>query len=415
MLVNVVGEFLQFVGGNPQSLRRVLPHGGHDFVVEIFDQLRRFLFDALGRLAHFAVEIIHASRSLRCSPPDFVIISRCCPGVNEGYNLFTFMNNVARLAPAQLAGFRQLLLSWYSCNKRDLPWRYTRDPYRVWVSEVMLQQTRVAAVIERYAQFLDQFPTVEKLSEAREAAVLAAWSGLGYYRRARNLYAAARIIVRRKQGVFPPDSASWRELPGIGRYTAAAIASIAFNEPTAVLDGNVERVLRRLFGGEASKGNLWTTAQFLMDPQTPGDFNQAMMELGAILCVPSQPQCSLCPIRRFCRSRGRGEVRSRKAPQQKRSVVYCLAMRANSVCLVRRRTNARVMPGMWELPEAASRKPSDEVLFSLAHSITVTNFKVLVVRRQLRRKRSWIRVSRVKSMPLTGLARKILRTAKVIE
>src|SRR5215467_4197010 len=144
--------------------------------------------------------------------------------------------------------FRRRLLAWYDVNARDLPWRKDRDPYRVWVSEIMLQQTRVAAVIEHYHEFLRRFPTVKKLAAAREASVLAAWSGMGYYRRARMLHAAAKVVARQREGKFPETAEEWRELPGIGRYTAAAIASIAFGEPIAAVDGNVERVLRRVSG-----------------------------------------------------------------------------------------------------------------------------------------------------------------------
>jgi A/G-specific adenine glycosylase len=325
------------------------------------------------------------------------------------------MSSLDCLAPAELKQLRRSLLSWYGRNQRDLPWRRTRDPYRVWVSEIMLQQTRAAAVVDRYAKFLDRFPAVQDLAAARESAVLAAWSGLGYYRRARNLHAAAKIVVRRNQGTFPRDAASWRELPGVGRYTAAAIASIAFGEPVAVVDGNVERVLRRLLGREFSKGNLWDTAQSMLAPTRAGDFNQAMMELGATICVPHEPQCSMCPIKKICRTRGPGHSPRRKAPQRKEKIVYGLALRADSVCLVRRASNTRLMPGMWELPEVASRKPSDEVLFTLAHSITVTNFNVLVVRGKLRLHGSWVKISRLSSLPLTGLARKILHTAKIIQ
>src|SRR5258708_9537843 len=197
---------------------------------------------------------------------------------------------------------RRALLTWYDANRRDLPWRKTRDPYRVWISEIMLQQTRVAAVIPRYVEFLRRFPSVQKLAAARESSVLAQWSGLGYYRRARNLHNAAKIIKREK--VVPQTAETWRALPGIGRYTAAAIASIAFDEPVAVVDGNVERVLRRVLGSAMTKNESWEAAQSFLDPARPGDFNQAMMELGATICLPGQPQCQPCPISKFCCTRG---------------------------------------------------------------------------------------------------------------
>jgi len=316
--------------------------------------------------------------------------------------------------PPQL---RRALIAWYGKNQRDLPWRRTRDPYRIWISEVMLQQTRVAAVILRYAEFLKRFPSVQKLASARESSVLAEWSGLGYYRRARNLHAAARVIVGDHGGNFPQDAEAWRALPGIGRYTAAAIASIAFDEPVAVLDGNVERVLRRLLGGTPASQELWSAAQQLLDRRRPGDFNQAMMELGATVCLPGQPQCSECPIRKFCRTRGRGDSVTRRSLQQKRKITYALARCQDSILLVRRSKSHSLMPGMWELPELASPTATDELLFSMRHSITVTDFKVQVVRRKniLAAKGAWVGISRLTRLPLTGLARKILRTAGIIQ
>src|SRR6266700_8265526 len=166
------------------------------------------------------------------------------------------MMHSARMKVRDLAGLRGALLAWYDKSQRDLPWRKTRDPYCVWVSEIMLQQTRVAAVIPRYEKFLNKFHSVQKLASARGASVLAEWSGLGYYRRARNLHAAAKIVVR--EGKFPATAQDWLTLPGIGRYTAAAIASISFGEPVAVLDGNVERVLRRFLGDSPARAHLWS-------------------------------------------------------------------------------------------------------------------------------------------------------------
>src|SRR5271155_6009738 len=196
------------------------------------------------------------------------------------------------------------MLAWYEAHGRDLPWRANRDPYRVWLSEIMLQQTRVAAVIEHYHEFLRRFPTVKKLAAAREASVLAAWSGLGYYRRARMLHAAAKLIVRQHGGEFPSREKQLRSLPGIGRYTAAAIASIAFGEPVAVVDGNVERVLDRMFGTSGNREGNWQRAEALLDRARPGDFNQAMMELGATICTPRAPQCLVCPLITWCATRG---------------------------------------------------------------------------------------------------------------
>ncbi len=194
--------------------------------------------------------------------------------------------------------FRRNLLAWYDTNARDLPWRRTDDPYRIWISEIMLQQTRVTAVLDYYARFLNLFPTVEALAKAKEPEVLAAWSGLGYYRRARQMHKAAQTIVQDHNGRLPKTAEALRTLPGIGPYTSAAIASIAYGEPTAVVDGNVERVLLRLFGEEtATVPKTWfrDQANSLLDPSRPGDFNQSMMELGATTCLPSVPYASSVP------------------------------------------------------------------------------------------------------------------------
>ena len=202
-----------------------------------------------------------------------------------------------------LAAFRRALLRWYDRHRRDLPWRETRDPYRIWLSEIMLQQTRVAAVLDHYRIFLERFPNVQALAAASEEAVLAAWSGLGYYRRARMLHRCAQQIAEHHDGRFPQNAEDLLALPGIGRYTAAAIASIAFAEPVAVVDGNVERVLQRFTGINLTTPQIWQHAQALLANSRPGDFNQAMMELGAMVCVPRQPKCPECPLQELCATR----------------------------------------------------------------------------------------------------------------
>jgi A/G-specific adenine glycosylase len=311
--------------------------------------------------------------------------------------------------------FRERLLQWFEQHKRDLPWRRDRDPYRVWLSEVMLQQTRVAAVIDHYERFLRRFPTVEKLASARESSVLAAWSGLGYYRRARMLHAAARKIVKEYGGKFPENAEKLQSLPGIGRYTAAAIASIAFDQAVAVVDGNVERVLQRVRGQTLSAKKLWSAASELLSETHPGDFNQAMMELGATVCLPRQPQCLLCPVSDLCATRGELRVRGKGTRQTKRDIHYRLACRDGAIFLVQRSKAATLMPGMWELPEIAGAKNTTPS-FTLRHSITVTDYVVRVKPGPLPKgvEGRWVRNARVAALPLTGLARKILRAAKVI-
>jgi len=315
-----------------------------------------------------------------------------------------------------LPRLRLALLAWYEANRRELPWRRSQDPYRVWVSEIMLQQTRVAAVLPRYESFLKKFPSVRRLAAAPESSVLAEWSGLGYYRRARNLHAAAKIVNGKHGGVFPRTAQGWRELPGIGRYTAAAISSIAFGEPVAVLDGNVKRVLGRL-GHIRSEGESWLAAEALLDGDRPGDFNQAMMELGALVCLPRQPRCSSCPVQSFCRTCGNGPQNKVAPARAKREIAYALVRARGSLRLVRRAADDSLMPGMWELPALDGAVPSEKPLFTLRHSITVTDYVVSVVTQEdsALRRGTWVHVSRLNRIPLTGLAKKILRRAQIIQ
>jgi A/G-specific adenine glycosylase len=309
--------------------------------------------------------------------------------------------------------FRRNLLAWFDANKRDLPWRKDRDPYRVWVSEIMLQQTRVAAVIDHYRRFLRRFPSVEKLAAARESSVLAAWSGLGYYRRARMLHAAAKQ-VKQHSARFPESAAELQHLPGIGRYTAAAIASIAFNEPVAVVDGNVERVLERISGKRVSGEVAWELAGELLGPERPGDFNQAMMELGATICLPKQPKCLICPITELCATRGELRRDGNGYRQRKKDIFVALHCRESEVYLVQRPREATLMPLMWELPEIS--EPAEVVSLTLRHSITVTDYKVHVIQatNPARVDGRWVAKTKVTQLPLTGLTRKILRASHII-
>jgi len=315
------------------------------------------------------------------------------------------------------ARFQQKLLAWYDVHARDLPWRKDRHPYPVWVSEIMLQQTRVAAVIAHYREFLRRFPTVQKLAAARESSVLAAWSGLGYYRRARMMHAAAKTIVRTLGGRFPHSAEAWLELPGIGRYTAAAIASIAFGEPVAVVDGNVERVLQRLAGKPLPAREIWARAEDILDRRRPGDFNQAMMELGATICTPRSPTCLMCPVVEHCASRGELPSGSSTPRQLKKIANYLLDRQDGQVLLTQRPANASLMAGMWELPEIPTPDHQVRPAFSVRHSITVTDYMVHVWERPAIEQVAgqWVTVSRLGRLPLTGLARKILRRAGLVQ
>jgi len=305
--------------------------------------------------------------------------------------------------------FRNKLLRWYDVQRRDLPWRDTKDAYRIWISEIMLQQTRVGAVLEHYRRFLERFPTVLHLARAREQSVLAAWSGLGYYRRARNLHATAKILALERNGEFPKTAEGLLELPGIGRYTAAAIASIAFGERAAVVDGNVERVLQRITG-QPNLGNreTWDLAEGLLSPKRPADFNQAMMEVGAMVCLPREPKCLTCPVLDFCETRG-AQPREKKEIRKLISIAYALVRQNGSVWLVQRDKEASLMAGMWELPQSPE-KSDDEPVARFRHSILDTDFDVAVhAHAVINVSGRWVSQSNLSRLALTGLARKILR------
>ncbi len=251
------------------------------------------------------------------------------------------------------------LIAWFEAGHRDLPWRRTRDPYRIWLSEIMLQQTRAAAAIPYYEAFLSRFPDVQALARASEADVLAAWSGLGYYSRARNLRASAARIV--ESGGFPATFDAIRALPGVGPYTAAAVASIAFHLPHAVLDGNVLRVVSRVANDSGDIGRPVTRKRFQaladqwLDRERPGAFNQATMELGATVCLPRAPLCLVCPLSSVCQARLAGTetqlpVKLRKGPPEEREAAVVVIERAGSVLLRQRDAESRRMASFWELP-----------------------------------------------------------------
>jgi A/G-specific adenine glycosylase len=301
------------------------------------------------------------------------------------------------VAEFSAVAFRNRLSAWYRENARVLPWRGNVDAYATWVSEIMLQQTRVATVIERYQEFLERFPTLQSLAEAEESAVLAMWSGLGYYRRARMLHRGAQFVVQEMGGKLPKSSVELRSLPGIGEYTAAAIASIAFGESIAVLDGNVERVLLRVLGQPEgmARAKLLAAAQSLVPAKarkkaegeakaaiTPGDHNQAMMELGATVCTPRSPLCLQCPVVELCKTRGE-HVALPRQQQKSREVAHLLALRKNGtateVLLERRAKEASLMPGMVELPPLSMEAVAGrEPVLRLRHAITNTNYYVQI-------------------------------------
>jgi len=264
------------------------------------------------------------------------------------------------------AALRRALLAWFRKNRRDLPWRRTRDPYAIWVAETMLQQTRVQTVIPYYERFMARFPSVQMLADAPAEELMLHWAGLGYYSRARNLQAAACQVVNRHGGALPNTARELRALPGIGRYTAGAVASIAFDRREPVVDGNVARLLARLFAlredirAPAAQKRLWSEAARLASGAQPGALNEALMELGATICRPRAPRCGDCPLRRYCAAHAAGcqatlPVKSRPAPRSKVEAVAALLLRGGRVLAVRRPPGG-LLGGLWELPGGARRR-----------------------------------------------------------
>lgn len=255
---------------------------------------------------------------------------------------------------------QEKLQGWYEGNARDLPWRRTKDPYQIWVSEIMLQQTRVETVIPYFTRWMEIFPTIDSLASAEEDQVLSAWEGLGYYSRARNLHRAAQILNGNFQGKLPSDPGSLQKLPGIGRYTAGAIASIAYGLNVPVLDGNVQRIFTRYFNVETplqtaeTETKLWQLAQELLPKEKTGDHNQALMELGALICLPKNPLCRECPLSSGClanklnlqKSR---PVRKKKSPLPHFQVTAAVFQEGNRILLAKRPPDG-LLGGMWEYP-----------------------------------------------------------------
>jgi len=321
----------------------------------------------------------------------------------------------------QRSAFASALVDWYRNASRDLPWRKTKDPYAIWVSEIMLQQTRVEAVIPYYERFLSRFPTVEALANAPESEVLAAWSGLGYYSRIRNMHAAAQIIAAK--GSFPSSYEEILALPGIGEYTAAAIGSIAFGLPHAVLDGNVLRVMSRVagdfgdIGAQATRKRLRDMAQRHLPPADAGDFNQAMMELGATVCLPKAPLCLLCPVSAHCKALAKGwqDQLPTKLPRAANVAVdtCLLVIESDKGILMWQRPDGHRMAGFWELPET-HMLPSASLgveIRSFRHTIMSHAHRCRVLAASVEEAPAgfqWIPRAVVAELPLSTMTRKSL-------
>ncbi len=286
-----------------------------------------------------------------------------------------------RQAPDSLCRQTRKLLSWFRRRRRDLPWRRTRDPYAIWVSEVMLQQTQVATVVPFFERFLARFPTIESLARAREQDVLRFWEGLGYYRRARNLHHAAKIVLRDHGGRFPRDAESARRLPGLGKYSVGAVLSQAYDLRLPIVEANSRRVLCRFFGfrGDPRQGPgqrwLWDIAERVLPARRAGDFNQALMELGALVCLPNAPRCSSCPLEQSCRARRFG-LQEGIPPKAKLPTLIdidemaFIVQRGCRFLVVQRPPSATRWPGLWEFPhcvapEVISAKAAARLLYEL--------------------------------------------------
>ena len=337
------------------------------------------------------------------------------------------------------------LIAWYQRNRRALPWRRTRDPYAIWVAEVMLQQTTVKTALRYYEPFLDRFPTVDTLASASEETVLAAWSGLGYYHRARNLLRGARHLATRHAGQFLPDLRATLAIPGVGLYTASAVLSIAYGLPLAVVDGNVRRVLARVF---ALRGQQWrrdsayyNLATELLDHASPGDWNQAVMELGATVCTPTDPACSACPIASACEARRLGlqaelpEGTARRKPVPV-TVAAALIQSGNRVLVVRRPDGA-VLGRLWEIPQTALDAEGTQdlprvlaeshglaivagpLLAVVRHAITFRRIRVEVYAADLAgplpldaERVRWVTAAEIAALPISSMTHKILGASR---
>ncbi|MEE2941278.1 MAG: A/G-specific adenine glycosylase [Planctomycetota bacterium] len=336
---------------------------------------------------------------------------------------------------------RGALAEWFHHEQRDLPWRSTRDPYAVWISEAMLQQTRVEVVLDYWPRFIRAFPDVRALARATDEAVLEAWSGLGYYRRARALQAAARVIDEEHGGAFPTNPADVLALPGVGPYTAGAVLSIALDLPEPIVDGNVERVFARLFHLDGVRGSgplmraAWSAARYFVaredDRVPPRVWNQALMELGALVCTPRGPRCGACPVGEWCAGRAAGVADDLPRPKPKRPPVEVrletyLAER-DGRWLVVQRPGEGLMAGMWEFPTVevdgpglfpgelpgglgARLEPAEE-LTTMRHGITKHRITVSVRRatcsHQGSKSSRWLEAPAVRELALTGMARKL--------
>jgi A/G-specific adenine glycosylase len=323
--------------------------------------------------------------------------------------------------------FRRALLDWYRRHGRDLPWRHTRNPYAILVSEVMLQQTQVATALPRFHQWLQRFPDIKSLARASENDVLHAWQGLGYYARARNLHASAKMIMNRHAGRFPPSIDGMRQLPGIGKYTAHAVACFAFDQALPIVEANTTRVLARLFNlripvdQAAGQQTLWNCAASLIPKTSAHDYNSALIDLGALICLP-RPRCAICPVKRFCSAKNPIALPIRKTPAVIKHLVedHALVLRRNTILLQKADRRWR---GMWILPPLHNRPAAkldrlkrsssrDQPIHTAVFPFTHHRVTLRVFRREPCRAgnppQQWFRISSLDSIPLPSPHRRAL-------
>jgi A/G-specific adenine glycosylase len=319
------------------------------------------------------------------------------------------------------------LVRWYARARRDLPWRGSRDPYCVWVSEIMLQQTQVERVRDYFTRFTARFPTVEALARAREAEVLQAWEGLGDYRRARQLHAAARVIVADHGGRFPRTVVELRRLPGIGRYTAGAIASIAFDVSAPIVEANSRRVFARLvghdrpLGGAAGDGPIWEVAEQLVPRRHPGRFNQAVMDLGAMVCTPDRPLCTRCPLASMCLAHREGRTATIPVKTPRRAAMLvcetAVIIRRGGRLLVEQRGPGEWWEGLWDFPRLAQAgRPRGRTLGVFSYTVTHHKITCTVVEQTVTagaapasNRGRWVRPGDLASLALSSPGRRIAK------
>jgi A/G-specific adenine glycosylase len=340
------------------------------------------------------------------------------PAVSAGETLSFICVNPSSSVALQKAQFRRALINWYRRSGRDLPWRGTRDPYAILVSELMLQQTQVATVISYYNEWLRRFPDFASLARASENDVLHAWQGLGYYARARNLHATARTVIDRHRGRFPRLVAQMQQLSGIGKYTAHAVASFAFDQSVPIVESNTARVLTRLFDfrksidSHSGRATLWQYSGKLLPKRNTGIFNSALIDLGALVCVPREPKCAFCPVKRFCRAENPQTLPVRKSRSRTKRLIeeHAFVIRQGKILLEQSSTRWR---GMWILPplqrSPANQKPIYKSIFPFTNHRVALNVYAQRQHKFNTYSQFWIRLDSLEAIPIPSPHRRALQ------